>query len=138
MSADVTIALDAMGGARAPEMVMRGADMALERHVGLHYLIFGDETELRPLLGKLPRLAAHVDLHHTGEVVLDDDKPSVALRAGRQSSMRLAIDAVADGLADGVVSAGNTGALMAMSKFALEDLPGIERPAIAEFSDPAR
>jgi phosphate acyltransferase len=133
VSADVTIALDAMGGARAPEMVLRGADMALDRHVGLHFLMFGDETVLRPLLGKLPRVAANVDLHHTSDAVLDDDKPSVALRAGRQSSMRLAIDAVAEGLADGVVSAGNTGALMAMAKFALKTLPGIDRPAIASF-----
>jgi phosphate acyltransferase len=114
-------------------MVLRGAAMALERHVGLRYLMFGDETELLPLLDKFPQLAANVDLHHTSDVVLDDDKPSVALRAGRQSSMRLAIDAVADGLADGVVSAGNTGALMAMAKFALKTLPEIDRPAIASF-----
>jgi phosphate acyltransferase len=133
VSAETTIALDAMGGAAAPEMVLRGADMALERHVGLHYLMYGNEAELRPLLAKLPRLAAAVELHHTSDVVMDDDKPSVALRAGRQSSMRLAIDAVADGLADGVVSAGNTGALMAMAKFSLKTLPGIDRPAIASF-----
>ena len=63
-------------------------------------------------------------------------KPSLALRAGRQSSMRLAIDAVADGRADGVVSAGNTGALMAIAKFVLKTLPGIDRPAIATFCRP--
>jgi phosphate acyltransferase len=133
VSAEITIALDAMGGAAAPEMVLRGADIALERHVGLTYLMYGNEAELRPLLAKLPRLAAAVELHHTSDVVMDDDKPSVALRAGRHSSMRLAIDAVADGLADGVVSAGNTGALMAMAKFSLKTLPGIDRPAIASF-----
>ena len=66
-------------------------------------------------------------------MVVDDDKPSLALRTGRQSSMRLAIDAVAEGRADGVVSAGNTGALMAMAKFVLKTLPGIDRPAIASF-----
>jgi phosphate acyltransferase len=133
VSQDITIALDAMGGARAPDMVLRGADMAMQRHPGLRFMLFGDETGLRPLLAKLPRLAVAVDLHHTSEMVMDDDKPSVALRAGRQSSMRLAIDAVAEGLADGVVSAGNTGALMAMAKFALKTLPGIDRPAIASF-----
>src|SRR5579885_434950 len=120
-----------MGGAHAPGMVLRGADMAVQRHPGLRFLVFGDEPVLRPLLAKFPRLAAVSDLHHTAERVLDDDKPSVALRSGRQSSMRLAIDAVAEGLADGVVSAGNTGALMAMAKFVLKTLPGIERPAIA-------
>ena len=116
MSDTITIALDAMGGAHAPEMVLRGADMALQRQPGLRFMLFGDESGVRPLLARLPRLADVVDLHHTSEMVMDDDKPSVALRAGRQSSMRLAIDAVADGLADGVVSAGNTGALMAMAK----------------------
>jgi len=133
VSEDITIALDAMGGARAPDMVLRGADMALQRHTDLRFMLFGEESGIRPLLAKLPRVAAAVDLHHTSEMVMDDDKPSIALRAGRQSSMRLAIDAVAEGLADGVVSAGNTGALMAMAKFALKTLPGIDRPAIASF-----
>jgi glycerol-3-phosphate acyltransferase PlsX len=133
MSQDITLALDAMGGLRAPDMVLRGADMALQRHPGLRFLVYGAEPGLRPLLAKLPRLAGAVDLHHTDEVVMDDDKPSVALRSGRQSSMRLAIDAVADGVADGVVSAGNTGALMAMAKVVLKTLPGIDRPAIASF-----
>jgi glycerol-3-phosphate acyltransferase PlsX len=133
VSDTITIALDAMGGAHAPEMVLRGADMALQRQPGLRFMLFGDESGVRPLLARLPRLADVVDLHHTSEMVMDDDKPSVALRAGRQSSMRLAIDAVADGLADGVVSAGNTGALMAMAKNSLKTLPGIDRPAIASF-----
>jgi phosphate acyltransferase len=130
---DITLAIDAMGGARAPGMVLRGANMALQRHPGLHFRVYGAEARLRPLLAKLPRLADVVDLHHTSEVVMDDDRPSVALRSGRQSSMRLAIDAVAEGAADGVVSAGNTGALMAMAKFVLKTLPGIDRPAIASF-----
>ena len=133
MSQELTIALDAMGGAQAPDMVLRGADMALQRHPGLRLILFGDEAILRPLLAKLPRLADAVELRHTSEMVMDDDKPSIALRTGRQSSMRLAIDAVAEGLADGVVSAGNTGALMAMAKFVLKTLPGIDRPAIASF-----
>ena len=131
--AGATIALDAMGGEHAPDMVLRGAEMALQRHPDLRFLLFGAEPELRPLLAKLPRLDPAVSVHHTSEVVLDDDRPSLALRAGRQSSMRLAIDAVADGRADGVVSAGNTGALMAMAKIVLKTLPGIDRPAIASF-----
>jgi len=129
----ITIALDAMGGDRAPEIVLRGADIALERHPGTHFLLFGVESQVAPLLAQLPRVAKVASLHHTDEIVAADDKPSQALRAGRSTSMRLAIDAVADGRADGVVSAGNTGALMAIAKFALKTLPGIDRPAIATF-----
>jgi glycerol-3-phosphate acyltransferase PlsX len=133
VSDKVTIAIDAMGGDRAPAMVVRGADIALERHPNTRFLIFGAEAQVAPLVAKLPRLAQAAELHHTDEVVLDDAKPSQALRTARRSSMRLAIDAVADGRADGVVSAGNTGALMAIAKFALKTLPGIDRPAIATF-----
>lgn len=133
MSDGVTIALDAMGGDHAPRMVVKGADIALQRHPDIHFLLFGAEEKVRPLLAKLPRLASAVTFHHTDEVVADDARPSLALRTGRPSSMRLAIDSVADGRADGVVSAGNTGALMAIAKFVLKMLPGIDRPAIASF-----
>jgi len=133
VSEPITIALDAMGGDRAPGIVVKGAEIALQRHPDVHFLLFGVEDEVRPLHAMVPRLGKSVTLHHTSEVVADDAKPSLALRAGRQSSMRLAIDAVADGRADGVVSAGNTGALMAIAKFALKTLPGIDRPAIASF-----
>src|SRR5580700_6782477 len=122
-----------MGGDRAPAMVLRGADIALERHPETRFLLFGNETQVTPILGKLPRLAKSARLHHTEELVLDDAKPSQALRTGQRTSMRLAIDAVADGHADGVVSAGNTGALMAIAKTVLKTLPGIDRPAIAAF-----
>jgi phosphate acyltransferase len=133
VSDGITIALDAMGGDGAPAIVLKGAEIALRRHPGVRYLLFGAEEEVHPLLAKLPSLGQAATLFHTSEVVAADAKPSLALRTGRQSSMRLAIDAVADGRADGVVSAGNTGALMAMAKFALKMLPGIDRPAIASF-----
>jgi glycerol-3-phosphate acyltransferase PlsX len=133
VSGTITIALDAMGGDHAPEIVLRGADIALERHPGVQFLLFGEESRIAPLLVQLPRLAEVSILHHTSEMVAGDDKPSQALRAGRGTSMRLAIDAVADGQADGIVSAGNTGALMAIAKFVLKTLPGIDRPAIATF-----
>ena len=133
MSDTITIALDAMGGDHAPGIVLKGAEIALQRHPGVRYLLFGAQDEVRPLLAKLPSLGEALTLFHTSEVVADDAKPSLALRAGRPSSMKLAIDAVADGRADGVVSAGNTGALMAMAKSALKMLPGIDRPAIASF-----
>src|ERR1700686_2125535 len=122
-----------MGGDHAPAVVLRGADIALTRHPAARFLLFGDEAKVAPLLAKLPRLVKAATLHHTDEAVADDTKPAQALRAARRSSMRLAIDAVAEGHADGVVSAGNTGALMAIAKFVLKTLPGIDRPAIAAF-----
>jgi len=131
VNGSITIAVDAMGGDRAPVMVLQGADIALERDPAARFLLFGDEARIGPLLKKLPRLAGAATVHHTPDIVLADAKPSVALRSGRRSSMRLAIDAVADGSADCVVSAGNTGALMAMAKIVLKTLPGIDRPAIA-------
>ena len=133
MSHGITIALDAMGGDSAPGIVLKGADIARQRYPSIDYLLFGDEEMVHPLLAKLPALRDTTTFVHTNEVVADDAKPSAALRSGRGSSMRLAIDAVADGRAAGVVSAGNTGALMAMAKFVLKMLPGIDRPAIASF-----
>ena len=133
MSHGITIALDAMGGDSAPGIVLKGADIARQRYPSIDYLLFGDEEMVRPLLAKLPALSDTTTLVHTNEIVADDAKPSAALRSGRGSRMRLAIDAVADGRAAGVVSAGNTGALMAMAKFVLKMLPGIDRPAIASF-----
>jgi glycerol-3-phosphate acyltransferase PlsX len=133
MSARLTIALDAMGGDDAPQMVIKGANIACKRFPDVEYLLFGDEARLAPLLKKTPKLAKRCSIRHTEETVPNDMKPSVALRQGRQSSMRLAIDAVRDNQAAGVVSAGNTGALMAMAKISLRMLAGIDRPAIASF-----
>jgi glycerol-3-phosphate acyltransferase PlsX len=131
VSGRLVIALDAMGGDLAPRAVLKGADKALKRFPHVHFLLYGAEDRLSPLLAKLPRLARASTVHHTSDVVTGDAKPSVALRTGRRSSMRLALDAVASGEAQGMVSAGNTGAFMAMAKFALKTLPGIDRPAIA-------
>src|SRR5436190_19817030 len=94
VSDGITIALDAMGGDRAPAMVLKGADIALERHPDARFLLFGNEAQIMPLLAKLPLLTQAATLFHTGEVVLGDARPSLALRTGRRSSMRLAIDAV--------------------------------------------
>jgi glycerol-3-phosphate acyltransferase PlsX len=127
----LTIALDAMGGDGAPEVVVDGANMAHERYPDVHFSFYGDEARLQPLIGKFPALVDCSSVHHTDVAVSSEDKPSQALRKARDSSMGLAIDAVRDGEAEGVVSAGNTGALMALSKIALRMLPGISRPAIA-------
>lgn len=133
MSQNLTIALDAMGGDTAPDMVVAGADIARERFPNVRYLMFGDAGRVGPLIDRYPALKAVVELCHTEDAVAGDAKPSAALRSGRQSSMRLAIDSVADGRAACVVSAGNTGALMAMAKFVLKTVPGVSRPAIASF-----
>ena len=130
MTKPVTIALDAMGGDQAPEMVCDGAEVALERHPGLRFLIVGEEARLARLLDGRDELAAASNIRASESVVTATDKPATALRQGRRSSMRIAIDAVRGGEANGVVSAGNTGALMAMAKMVLRALPGIHRPAI--------
>jgi glycerol-3-phosphate acyltransferase PlsX len=122
-----------MGGDHAPDIVLNGANIARERFPQLDFLVFGPEPRIVQYLERLPKLAKVTTIRHTDEMVAADAKPSQALRAGRQSSMRLAIDAVAGGQAAAMVSAGNTGALMAMAKLALGMLPGIDRPAIATF-----
>ena len=132
MTGKLTIALDAMGGDAGPEMVLPGAELASVRHPDLKLLLFGDRTQLTTLLEKYPRLKARSEVRHSENAIAMNDKPSQALRRGRgKSSMWLAIDAVRSGQAQGVVSAGNTGALMAMARFVLKTIPGIERPAIA-------
>jgi len=130
---EITISLDAMGGDAGPGMVVGGSALARERHPNLRFLLFGDEAKITPLLSRYRALRGVVEVHHTDDVVKSTDRPSQALRQGRRSSMRLAIDAVAEGEAGGIVSAGNTGALMAMSKIALKSMPGIDRPAICGF-----
>ena len=131
MTTSTIIALDAMGGDRAPEIVIDGAALARERYPDIRYLFYGNEAEIKPLIDRHAALRNSSELRHTADVIASDLKPSLALRQGRNSSMRLAINAVADGRAASVVSAGNTGALMAMAKFVLKTLPGIDRPAIA-------
>src|SRR6185437_14587257 len=119
-----------MGGDNAPDAVVQGAAIARERFPQIEFLLFGVESRLAPLVDKLPVLRACSTIRHTADYITGDAKPSTALRQGRQSSMRLALDAVAAGEAQCMVSAGNTGALMAMAKFVLKTLPGIDRPAI--------
>ena len=131
MSDPVIIALDAMGGDNAPEIVLRGANIARRRFPGLRFIAYGDEERIAPLLKRMAKLGDIVTIHHTDAVVTNEAKPSIALRQGRNTSLQLAINAVREGEAEGVVSAGNTGAMMAMAKIALKTLPGIDRPAIA-------
>ena len=121
-----------MGGDLGPEMVIPGAALSAVRHPEVRFLLVGDRARIEPLLERHPALKSRSDILHTGVFVTMDVKPSQALRQGRgKSSMWLAIDSVRTGASDCAVSAGNTGALMAMSRFVLKTLPGISRPAIA-------
>jgi phosphate acyltransferase len=128
----VRIALDAMGGDVGPPVVIPGAAIALKRHPDTEFLMFGDSALINRELDALPALKAVSKVVHTDVAVTMEEKPSQALRRGRKtSSMWLAIDAVKHGQADAAISAGNTGALMAMARFNLRTPPGIDRPALA-------
>ena len=132
MSNKVAIALDAMGGDHGASVVVAGAELSLARHPDAEMVFFGDQAVLDPLLAARPNMRESARVVHTDVAVRMDDKPSQALRHGRwRSSMWLAIDAVKKGNAGVAVSAGNTGALMAMAKFHLKTMAGIGRPAIA-------
>jgi len=125
------ISLDAMGGDEGPAVVVPGAALALERHPELEFLLVGDQARIEQHLEPHAALAARSRIVHTNIAIEMQDKPSQAVRRGRGSSMWLALDAVRNGEAEVAVSAGNTGALMAMAKLILRTMPGIERPAIA-------
>jgi glycerol-3-phosphate acyltransferase PlsX len=137
-SGKVVLALDGMGGDHAPDVVVNGADIARERYPDTTYLLFGDPARLKPLVDKRKGLAASVEIVPAADAVSADDKPSFALRRRRESSMWLACQAAAEGRADTVVSAGNTGALLAISMFAMRMVEGAHRPALASFIPTAR
>ncbi len=131
MSGSLTIAIDAMGGDHGPAVTIPGTAISLMRHPALSFMLFGDRERIEAALADHKDLAARSEIVHTESAVAMDEKPSQAVRQGRASSMWLAIKAVADGKAGAIVSAGNTGALMAMSKLVLRPIADIERPAIA-------
>lgn len=130
MVLSLPIALDAMGGDKAPEAVIQGARLILKEYPSARFIFYGRESVIAPLVARNRLLARASEVVHAETVIAMDEKPSVALRKGRESSMRAAIEAVAEGKACAAVSAGNTGALMAIAKLVLKTLPGIQRPAI--------
>jgi len=132
-----SLAIDAMGGDAAPEVVLDGLELAAERHPEARFLLVGDEARVGAGLARRRRAARICSVRHAPEAIPGDMKPTVALRV-RGSSLRVAIDAVASGEASGIVSAGNTGALMALSKIVLKTLPEVERPALAAIGPSAR
>ncbi|WP_431285905.1 phosphate acyltransferase PlsX [Humitalea sp. 24SJ18S-53] len=126
-----------MGGDNAPESILDGLELAAERHPHARFLLVGDAARLTPMLATRKRALRACELRHAAESIPGDMKPTQALRV-RGSSLRLAIDAVASGEAQGIVSAGNTGALMALAKIVLKTLPEIDRPALAAIGPSAR
>ncbi|MCL2439236.1 MAG: phosphate acyltransferase PlsX [Alphaproteobacteria bacterium] len=132
MQRKYTIAVDAMGGDAAPGMVIEGLhkSAAFINKNGVAIRLYGDEAQINPLLQKFPAVAAMSEVVHTSEKVMPDDKPSNVIRRGRTTSMWLAIESVRNGQADAVVSAGNTGCLLGISKLVISMLPGVKRPAI--------
>jgi phosphate acyltransferase len=126
-----------MGGDRAPDIVVEGLEIAAERHPGARFLLVGNQAQLEPLLARYRRAAAVCAIRHAPDVIGNDVKPTTALRM-RGASMRVAIDAVAGGEASGVITAGNTGALLALAVIVIKTLPGIGRPAMAAIGPSAR
>lgn len=127
----ITIAVDAMGGDKGPEVTLAGAALAVRQYPDMRLVFYGLEHEVKPILARYPELAA-CDFHACALATQMNEKPSQALRLGRgKSSMWHAVEAVKDGKAAACVSAGNTGALMAMSYFCLRMLAEAERPGIA-------
>jgi len=125
-----TLAIDAMGGDHGLNTTIPAVIATLKHYPKLQIQLFGDQTAIEAALTQHQADLSRIQIRHADQVVDMDEAPSKALRGKKTSSMRLAINAVADGSADAIVSAGNTGALMATAKFVLKTLPGIERPAI--------
>jgi glycerol-3-phosphate acyltransferase PlsX len=125
------IAIDAMGGDEGVSVMIAGAALARHRHESFKFLLVGDETQIKSALDDHPNLRGASEIIHTDVTVTGDDKLSHAIRKSKSSSMGLAINAVKEGQASAAVSAGSTGALMAMAKLALRTMPGIDRPALA-------
>jgi phosphate acyltransferase len=131
MNASMTIALDAMGGDHGPSVVVPAAVAILRKYPRIRLILVGDQTAIESQLGGAgTELRERLRVHHATQVVEMDELPSQALRGKKDSSMRVAINLVKNGEAAACVSAGNTGALMATSRFVLKTLPGIDRPAI--------
>ena len=131
MARALTVSIDAMGGDAGPGIVVSALVRALQRHTHVQFILHGDEAQLLDLVNKHSKLQGRVSVRHAPGRVAMEDKPSHVLRRGRDTSMWHAIESVKQGEADVAISAGNTGALMAVSMFGLGIVEGISRPAIA-------
>jgi len=128
---EMTVSIDAMGGDAGPGVVVAALARSVQRHPLAKFILHGDEAKLKPLFARRAKLLEKVTIRHAPDRVSMEEKPSIALRRGRNSSMWRAIESVKNKEAEVAVSAGNTGALMAMGMFQLGVLDGISRPAIA-------
>ncbi|CAN5502134.1 phosphate acyltransferase PlsX [soil metagenome] len=131
MATSSRIAVDAMGGDEGLAVMLAGVARARHRFEDMRFFLVGDEAAIREGLKAHPNLTAHSEIVHAPEVVAGGEKPSQAIRRAKTTSMGVAIDLVKQGKAGACVSAGNTGALMAMAKLSLRMMPGIDRPALA-------
>ena len=131
MSDAPRLAIDAMGGDIGVEVMLAGAALAQGRAPSLLFDLVGDSAAIDAALSAHPVLRSVSTIVHADDVISGSDKASQAIRRAKTTSMGIAIDAVKQGRAGAAVSAGNTGALMAMSKLALRTMPGIDRPALA-------
>ena len=125
------IAVDAMGGDEGVRVMIEGAALARRKHADFQFLLVGDQARIEAALEDHPGMAQASEILHCEDVISGDEQPSKAIRRAKTTSMGLAVNAVKEGRAGAAVSAGNTGALMAMSKIALRTMPGIDRPALA-------
>jgi len=132
LTQSIHLSLDAMGGDHAPQIVIEGAAQSKIRYPNLEFSFFGNKDKIIPLINKL-EILRNSNVIHTDQIIEASQKPSIAVRKGKNSSMGMAIQLVKLGKADAIVSAGNTGALMAMSKLILRPMDGITRPAIAAY-----
>ncbi|WP_075765337.1 phosphate acyltransferase PlsX [Photobacterium proteolyticum] len=127
----LTVALDAMGGDFGPQVTVPASVQALLQYPELKVILFGDQSAITSQLSLLNQLQhPRLSIVHCEHVIANETRPSQALRSSQGTSMRMALDSVSDGQADACVSAGNTGALMALSRYTLKQLPGVDRPAL--------
>ncbi len=127
------LAIDAMGGDNAPRAIIDGLEIFRKRNPSCSFIIYGHEAALAPLLSSYPALSACSTVVHTEENITDDMDALQTARNGKKSSMALAIEAVASGEADGLISAGNTAAYITLCSMSFRPLDGIQRPAIVSF-----
>jgi glycerol-3-phosphate acyltransferase PlsX len=131
VTGELTVSVDAMGGDAGPGIVVTALARSIVRHPAVRFILHGDEALLKPLLAKRAKLGSRTEIRHSAERVRMEEKPGQALRRGRNTSMWRAIESVAKKEAQVAISAGNTGALMAMAMFQMGVLDGLDRPAIA-------
>lgn len=130
MTSPLTISIDVAGGDHGPSVVVPAVALAAQRNPAVHFLLHGDQSKITPLLQPYGALAAAWVLDHTDRAISMNEKPALAMRRGKGTSLWNAVEAVKSGRATAAVSAGNTGALMAISKLILRMAEGLERPAI--------